>query len=70
MSARKPVRRRAARRIARYHAGLVIESVLGDGWEPDALVQKYGDEGLQEIRDQMLFIAAWLIDTGHRDGRT
>lgn len=68
MTLRKAIRKRQARRIARFQAGLIIEAVLNDGWGPDDLARKYGPDALEEIRNGLLFISAWLIDTGHRDG--
>lgn len=68
--AKKPITKRRSRRIARYRMGLVIESVLAADWTPDDLERRYGREGLEEIRDQMLDLAKWLESTGHPDGRS
>lgn len=62
--ARKTITKRRARRVARYRAGLILEAALTEGWHPDDLVRKFGDQGVQEIADGVEFLAAWLIDTG------
>jgi len=64
----KEIRQREARRIARYRAGLILESVISNGWSPEDLVKRYGEQGLQEIVNGLEYVAAYLIDTGHPDG--
>lgn len=66
---RKILRRRQARRIARYRIGLIIESMIGD-WEPYDLKTRYGRDGVEEIRNEMIDLAKWLCSTGHPDGRS
>ena len=61
---KKPINKRKARQVARYRAGLIIESVLQD-YRPDDLIAKYGEEGLKEIVSGLEFLSSWLIDTGH-----
>lgn len=68
--ARKAVRKREARRIARYNAGVILDAVLSDGWEPDALIEKFGKDGLEIIKDHLLDIALWLRETGDPDGES
>lgn len=68
MSARKALTKRRARRIARYRAGLILESVLSGGWSPPDLVRRYGQDGVNEIREGLDYYAAWLAATGHPDG--
>lgn len=65
---RKIVKQRKARKIARYHAGLILDAVLNDGWRPDSLARRYGPEGMDEIRKGLSYYAEWLIMTGHPDG--
>lgn len=68
--AKKPIRKREARRIARYNAGAILDAVLSDGWEPEALIKEYGKDGLEIIKDQLLDIALWLRETGDPDGES
>jgi hypothetical protein len=63
-----PHPKRVFRRIARYRAGLILESVLNEGWEPEDLIKKYGPKGAERIKDDLFSVACWLIDTGHPDG--
>jgi hypothetical protein len=62
--AKKPINKRKAKQVARYRAGLIIESVLNEGWNPDDLQRRYGDEGMELIKEHMSFLASWLTDTG------
>ena len=64
---KKVIIQRRARRIARYRAGLILESLCSD-WSPDDLRRRYGDEGVEEIRKGLEYYARWLIATGHPDG--
>lgn len=66
--ARKPIRQRRARKIARYQAGLIIDAAINDGWRPGDLVRRYGEDGCDEITKGLAYYAAWLIATGHPDG--
>lgn len=66
--AKKRITKRQARRIARYNAGLIIDAVLDDGWEPDCLIKKYGQDGFREIKEALMDMSMWLRDTGHPDG--
>lgn len=59
---------REAKRIARYNAGLIIDAVLGDGWEPQYLIDQYGEDGLSKITNAMMDLGLWLRGTGHPDG--
>lgn len=65
-----PLTRRQARRIARYNAGLIVDAVLSDGWDPEHLTERFGKEGLDMIKDQLLDIALWLRETGDPDGES
>lgn len=66
--AQKLITQRQARRIARYRAGLIIESVITAGWEAPDLVKRYGEDGFQQIAQELEYYAAWLSATGHPDG--
>lgn len=66
--ARKPLRKRQARRIARYRAGLILDSVLAAGWSPADLEKRFGEEGTEMISTQLYDIAQWLTATGDPDG--
>lgn len=65
---KKALRTREARRIARWRAGLIIESVLAAGWSPDDLEERFGEEGIEMISVQLSGIAEWLRETGDPDG--
>jgi hypothetical protein len=65
---RKKIIQRQARRIAKYRAGLVLESVINEGWCPPDLVKRYGEDGMAEITRAMEYYAGWMIRTGHPDG--
>lgn len=67
MTAKKAITKRQARRVARLRAGLIVESVLAAGWRPDELVRRYGEEGVEEITEQLAWIANWLAATAHPD---
>lgn len=66
---RKSILQRRARRIARFRAGLILDAALSDGWAPDDLVKRYGPDGMEEIRGQLGFLAEWLRETGHPEGK-
>jgi hypothetical protein len=65
---KKPITNREARRIARYNAGLIIDSVLSEGWGLEDVIEKYGEKGLGAVQDQLKSIALWLRETGDPDG--
>lgn len=52
---------RERRKLAKFRAGLILESVLGD-WEPEPLIEKYGADEVDAIRAEMFKIAQRLID--------
>lgn len=66
--ARKLITKRAVKQVARYRAGLILESVINEGWEPPDLIKRHGEDGVEEIRKRIMFLATWFIDTGHPDG--
>ena len=65
---RRALGQRRARRIARYRAGLILESVINEGWAPPDLVKRYGPEGMDTITQALGYYAEWMIRTGHPDG--
>ena len=67
--AKKKITKRRANRVARYCAAMIIESTVSDGWAPEHLIDKFGDEGVGMIQNHLLDIALWLRDTTPPDGR-
>lgn len=53
-----------ARRVAKFRAGLILESVLANGWDPQDLADRYGEDGLEKIRDELTDFAERLIAGG------
>lgn len=66
--AKKAIRKREAKRIATFWAGLIIDAALNDGWEPDVLLDHYGKEGVAIIADHLMDVADRLKATGSHDG--
>jgi hypothetical protein len=66
--AKKPVTKRQAQRIARWRAGLIVESALSAGWFPEDLVERYGEEGVAMISDEMADVARRIRASGDPDG--
>lgn len=66
--AKKLITQKRARHVARYQASLIIDTVLTDGWAPDDLIDKFGEDGFNEIYDGVRRIAKWLLDTTPPDG--
>jgi hypothetical protein len=58
------VNKREARRVAKFRAGLILESVLSQGWDPQDLADKYGEDGLEMIRDELTDFAERLTNGG------
>lgn len=56
--------KREARRIAKFRAGLILESVLANGWDPQDLADKYGEDGLEKIRTELTEFAERLSNGG------
>lgn len=50
--------------MAKFRAGLIIESALAQGWDPQDLVDKYGEDGLEMIRDELTDFAERLSSGG------
>lgn len=67
--AKKPITKRAAKRVARYRAGRVLAQLVHDGWAPADLVTTYGQDGLETIREALLEVSWWLESTGDAKGR-
>lgn len=63
MSVEHPIRNEVeAMRRAKFHAGLILESVLGDGWgsDPDR-IEKYGVEGAAMVEAALTDLAEKLV---------
>lgn len=54
---------RERKRLAKYRAGLILESALSDGWFPEDLVTKYGEEEVQKICTEISEIADKLTQS-------
>lgn len=66
--AKKALTKRQARRIARYWAGLIVDSALSDGWGPEPLEERYGKEGLDMIQNELVDVARMIRDGGDPEG--
>ena len=55
--------KREVKRMAKFRAGLILESMLG-GWSPEDLVDRYGQETADAICAEMYVIAERLTDQG------
>lgn len=49
------------RKLAKFRAGLILQSVLGD-WEPEDLIEKYGRDEVDKVSEEIHTIAQRLID--------
>jgi hypothetical protein len=67
--AKKAVTQRAAKRIARYHAGRLLADAVHSGWAPPDIVAAYGKDGLEAVREALLEVSWWLESTGDAKGR-
>lgn len=58
-----PVRNAAeAKQIAKFHAGLILEAVLGEGWGSDpGQIAKWGPEGAAMVEAEMTALAEKLV---------
>lgn len=54
--------KREARRVAKFRAGLILESVLAQGWAPEDLAERYGEDGLAKIQDELTEFAERLTN--------
>lgn len=59
--------RREIRREANFRAGLILDAVLSQGWNPDDLVEKYGQEAVDAMAGEILDIARMLRNRGGRE---
>lgn len=57
-----------ARRVASFRAGLILDSVLGDGWWPEELEREYGADGVEKIAGEISKISRGLVEKGGRSG--
>lgn len=60
--------KRELRREANFHAGVILESIM-NGWEPDDLIRKHGQDTVDAISGEILDIARGLILRGGRTYR-
>lgn len=58
---------RERKRLAKYRAGLILDSVLSEGWCPDDLACRYGEDEVARIAEEISTIAERLIE---QSGRT
>lgn len=56
--------KREARRVAKFRAGLILRSALAQDWDPQDLVDEYGEDGLEMIRDELTDFAERLTNGG------
>lgn len=59
--------KREIRREANFRAGLILEAVLSQGWDPDDLVERYGQDAVDAMADEILDIARMLRNRGGRE---
>ncbi len=64
--AKKPITKRRAGRVARYLAGVMIVAAVKDGYLPEDLEERFGEEGAGMIRNDVAERAARLMDTGEQ----
>lgn len=62
--AKKPITKRRAKRVGRYLAGAIIRWAIEDGWGPEDLKERFGEEGFKLIEEHVEFLSDWLMDTG------
>lgn len=55
--------RREVKRVAKFRAGLILESMI-NGWSPEDLVDRYGQETVDAVSEEMSVIAERLIEQG------
>ncbi len=67
--AKKAITKRAAKRVARYHAGRLLTQAVHDGWAPADVVSAYGKDGLATIHEALLELGWWLESSGDAKGR-
>lgn len=58
------MKRRYAKKIAKWWAGAIVDAVVSDGFIPETLNQKYTAEELKVIRQELILLSEWLMDNG------
>lgn len=58
---------REIRREANFRAGLILDAALSQGWNPDDLVEKYGQDVVYAMADEIMDIARSLRNRGGRE---
>lgn len=59
--------KREIRREANFRAGLILDSALSQGWNPDDLVERYGQDVVDAMADEIMDIARSLRNRGGRE---
>ncbi|WP_183068980.1 hypothetical protein [Streptomyces sp. gCLA4] len=49
--------------LAKFRAGLILQSILGD-WQPDDLIEQHGQDTVDAVADEIGAIARRLIEQG------
>lgn len=58
--------RAEARRYAKFRAALILDAVIGQGWEPDDLIEEKGKEYVDFLADEILKISQRLLKSSGR----
>lgn len=58
------MKRRHAKRVAKWWAGAIVDAVLHDGFMPEMLRQQYTSEERKVIQQEMALLSQWLMDNG------
>lgn len=51
-------------RLAKFRAGLILRSMIAGGWEPQDLIEKYGQDTVDQVADEIMLIAQRLERQG------
>lgn len=58
------MKRRHAKRVAKWWAGAILDAVVNDGFDPDILRQEYTAEERKVVHQELNLLAQWLLDNG------
>lgn len=58
------MKRRHAKRVAKWWAGAIVDAVLNDGFMPEILRQQYTAEERKVIQQELALLGQWLMDNG------
>lgn len=53
--------RQELRKLASCRAGLILESIMNGGWEPDDLIDRYGEDVVDELTSEIQKISRRLV---------